>query len=69
MDMIKSDMIEALEKKYEAEMAEAAANITVYLQNPAGIGEHPDVVAAVDTQVARMAEAQDKLETLKEHFA
>ena len=31
-------MINALQKKYEAEIAMAMANIQVYLYNPAGIG-------------------------------
>ena len=43
-----SDIIKALEKKYEADIAEAEANIGVYISNPAGIGEHSDLVAAVD---------------------
>ena len=60
-----SDIIKALEKKYEADIAEAEANIGVYITNPAGIGEHPDLVAAVDSQVAKAAEAKDKLDTLR----
>jgi len=58
------DFFSALEKKYKAEIAEAEANISVYLHNPAGIGEHSDIVAAVDEQVAKLAEAMDKLEAL-----
>ena len=61
-----SDIIKALEKKYEADIAEAEANIGVYITNPAGIGEHSDLVAAVDSQIAKAAEARDKLETLQE---
>ena len=33
-------MINALRKKYEAEVAAAKANIDVYINNPVGIGEH-----------------------------
>ena len=40
------------------------ANVRVYLENPAGIGEHPDVVQAIDTQIAVIAENQEKLEIL-----
>ena len=58
----------ALEKKYESQIAEATANINVYMDNPAGIGEHPDVVAAVDSQVTLMAEAEDKLESLRKNL-
>tara|TARA_B100000131_G_scaffold96173_1_gene93192 strand:- start:3153 stop:3398 length:246 start_codon:yes stop_codon:yes gene_type:complete len=59
------ELIEALEAKYRGQIAEAAANIRVYIENPMGIGEHPDVVAAMDTQIALIAEAQDKLDILQ----
>ena len=59
-------LIDALKIKYEAQMAEAYANIQVYLNNPAGIGEHPDIIAAVDTQVEIYANAKEKLEVLDE---
>ena len=59
-------LIDALKIKYEAQMAEAYANIQVYLNNPAGIGEHPDIIAAIDTQVEIYAQAKEKLEALDE---
>ena len=61
-------ILKALVKQYEAEIASAQANIKVYRTNPAGIGEHPDLVAAVDHQVAKLANARDKLNTLKEFW-
>ena len=61
-------MIDALRKMYEAEIAHAQANIQEYLQNPAGIGEHPDLVGAVDDQIDKMAHAEDKLEILKKYY-
>ena len=58
-------ILEALQKKYEAEILSAKANIEVYKKSPVGIGEHPDLVAAVDEQIGKLAEAEDKLESLK----
>ena len=57
-------IIEALRKRYESQIAEGKANIQVYLDNPVGIGEHPDLVSAVDSQVQIIANATDKLEIL-----
>ena len=68
MEGNKNMIIEALQKKYEAEIAAAKANIQVYIDNPAGIGEHPDLVAAVDFEMAKLAEAEDKLESLMDNF-
>ena len=64
-ERLAEELIEALEAKYRGQIAEAAANIRVYVENPTGIGEHPDVGAAMDTQVALIAEAQDKLDILQ----
>jgi|TARA_B100001778_G_C18425704_1_gene555385 hypothetical protein len=61
-------MIIALRKMYEAEIAHAQANIDVYLNSPVGIGEHPDLVSAVDEQIDKMAHAEDKLEILKKYY-
>ena len=61
-------MLNALRLQYEAEVAKAKANIKVYMSNPAGIGEHPDLVAAVDSQVELIAHAEDKLNVLKNHY-
>ena len=61
-------MIVALRKIYEAEIAHARANVDVYLNSPVGIGEHPDLVSAVDEQIDKMAHAEDKLEILKKYY-
>ena len=59
-------ILEALKKKYEGDIAVHTANIMVYQSNPAGIGEHPDVTGAMDMEVGKLAEAKDKLATIKE---
>ena len=61
-------LLEALIKKLEGEVAMAKANIDVYMKNPAGIGEHPDVVQAIETQIEVIANAEEKIETIKKHF-
>jgi|TARA_R100001460_G_scaffold72755_1_gene113544 hypothetical protein len=58
-------MLEALEKKYEAVIAEADATINVYLSNSVGIGEHPQFIEELDKQVQKIADAQEKLQVLK----
>ena len=61
-------ILQALRKKYEADIAAALANIEVYNTNPTGIGDHPDIVSAVDGEVTKLAEAADKLNALIEFF-
>ena len=52
--------MKSLKLQYESEIAKAKDNIEVYLSNPAGIGEHPDLAAAIDSQVEVIAHAEDK---------
>lgn len=61
-------LFKALCAKLEGEIAVAKANLAVYQSNSAGIGEHPDVVEAIESQVAKLADAEDKLEAIKRHF-
>ncbi|SVC63592.1 uncharacterized protein METZ01_LOCUS316446 [marine metagenome] len=56
----------ALELKYEGDIAIGRANIEVYMDNSAGIGEHPDIVNAVDSQIEKVAEASEKLDVVRE---
>ena len=62
------EILVALRKRYEADIATALANIEVYNTNPTGIEDHPDIVTAVDTEVGKLANAADKLNALIEFF-
>ena len=46
--------------QYQGEMDIAMANIEVYKNNPAGIGEPPDIAQALDTQIEKLANAKEK---------
>jgi len=59
------ELLEALETRYRGEIASAKANVRVYLENPAGIGEHPDVVQAIDMELEKLASAHEKLQMLQ----
>ena len=59
-------ILNALEAKYEAQVAEAHATIKIYLENPVGIGEHPQHIDEVDKQFEKIAAAQEKLEVLED---
>ena len=55
-------LIQSLSQKYKGDIDTARANLEVYLTSPVGIGEHPDLVAAIDSQLQIIAEAKDKLD-------
>lgn len=61
---MKNRIIEALKAKYSGEMEYHRMNIDVYLKNPVGIGEHPDILGAIDSEVEKLATVTEKLATL-----
>jgi hypothetical protein len=65
---MKKQIVNALVKKYEGEIAEAKANIEIYMNNPVGIGEHPDVIDAIHSQVLKIASAEENIQVLQQHF-
>ncbi len=42
------------------------ANVRLYLEHPAGIGEHPDIMGAIEEELAKVAEFDEKLKLLEE---
>ena len=63
---MKKAILEALEKRYEAQIAEADATLKIYLESSVGIGEHPQHIEECDKLIGTIAEAEDKLQILKE---
>lgn len=65
---MKQQIIDGLIAKYNGDIGAARANVQVYLTNPVGIGEHPDIIMAIDQELIKIAEAEDKLLALDKHF-
>ena len=63
---MKDEIKNALKLKYEGDIAAAHAKIRIYLLNPVGIGEHSDVISAIDEQIALASAAEEKLRYLEE---
>ena len=47
-------LLEALIKKLEGEIEVHKANVMVYVKNPAGIGEHSDIVESIEKKLRRL---------------
>ena len=64
--MLRRAIIEALEDRYNAQISEADATIKIYLEHSVGIGEHPQHIDELDKLIEKIANAEEKLKTLKE---
>ena len=58
---MKVKLLKAVKSKHQAVMEEALVNIEVY-ENSVGIGEHPDIVSAVEEQVDKYVHALEMVE-------
>ena len=64
--LIKSVLLDALEARYQSQIAEAEAIIKIYLENSVGIGEHPQHIEEIDKLFDKIATAEERLEVLED---
>ena len=57
-------LLQALSAHYNAKLQRAEANLFNYFKNPAGIGEHSDIVEEMVKQVDEISAARGGLEIL-----
>mgnify|MGYP001306241599 CR=1 FL=1 len=62
---MKRAIVDALEARYNAQIAEAEATIKIYLENSVGIGEHPQHIDEVDKLIQKVADAEEKIGVLE----
>ena len=62
-------MLKALRDEASGNIEKAKVNIEVYLHNPVGIGEHPDVLGAIQEQLDIIAHEEERIEVLDKHFS
>ena len=60
--------INALRNQSIGNISKAKTNIEIYLHNPVGIGEHPDVLGAIQEQLDIIAHEEERIEVLEKHF-
>lgn len=53
----------------EGELERAKTNIMVYMNQSVGIGEHADIVEAIQQELDTMAAASDRIEMISKYFS
>ena len=64
----RAEMIKALKSHAQGHIDKHKMNVDVYLNNSVGIGEHPDVLEAIEKEIAVIAQYMDELEVLNRYF-
>ena len=65
---MRKQLLTALLAHAQGEIAMHRANVEVYLTNPVGIGEHPDVTQAMQEELAKIARWHDQIEVINTYF-
>tara|TARA_R100000935_G_scaffold36658_1_gene57653 strand:+ start:340 stop:537 length:198 start_codon:yes stop_codon:yes gene_type:complete len=59
--------LNALKKRYEAQIAESLATLSIYLTNSVGIGEHPQHLNEMDKLLQVIVDAEEKLKMIERY--
>ena len=65
---MREQIIKALIAHAQGDIEKHKANIEVYLTNPAGIGEHSDVMEAIEHELDMIAKYMDQIEVIQKYL-
>jgi len=65
---MKKEILKSLVSHAKGKIDKHKANVLVYLENPVGIGEHSDVMEAIENELDHIAKYQEQLDVIKKHF-
>ena len=65
---MREQIIKALLAHAQGDIAKHKANVEVYLTNPVGIGEHSNVLEAIEEELNMIAKYQDQIDVIQKYF-
>ena len=69
MSDMAAQLAKAARMHAEGELERAKTNIMVYMNQSVGIGEHADIVEAIQQELDTMAAASDRIEMISKYFS
>ena len=64
---MKESMIAAMRSHAQGHISKHLMNVGVFLNNPVGVGEHPDVFESIEAELLEVAKYDDILEMLEKY--
>ena len=65
---MRDQIIKALLAHAQGDIAKHKANVEVYLTSPVGIGEHSNVMEAIEEELNMIAKYQDQIDVISKYF-
>ena len=66
---MRDQLLKAVLTHANGEIAKHTANVNVYLEHPAGIGEHSDITEAIQEELDKIARYHDQIEVVNKYFS
>ena len=65
---MRQKMIDAIKEHAKGHIKKHSMNVEVYLNNPVGVGEHPDIIEAVEKELDMISKYHDQLEVINRYI-
>ena len=65
---MREQIIKALLAHAQGEIAKHKANVEIYLANPVGIGEHSNILEAIEQELNMIAKYQDQIDVIQKYL-
>ena len=65
---MREQILRALIAHAQGDIAKHKANIEIYLEHPAGVGEHTDILESIEKEIDTIAKYQDQIDVIKKYF-
>ena len=65
---MREQLIRALISHAQGDIQKHVANVEVYLTNPAGIGEHSNIIEAIEEEINMIAKYEDQITVIRKYF-
>ena len=65
---MRDQLLNAVMSHAKGEISKHQANVEVYFHNAAGVGEHPDILEAIEKELNIISMYHDQIEMLKTYF-
>jgi len=65
---MRDQLLKAVLAHAQGEIAKHKANVEVYLEHPAGVGEHTDILESIEKEIDIIAKYQDQIDVIKKYF-
>ena len=65
---MRTTLLKALLSHAQGHLEKHKANVEIYLENSVGIGEHSDVMEAIEKELDMVAKYHDQIEILQKYY-